>query len=144
MIEEPCLSSATLPADVSVVDVVLPHEVSAVADARRRLGVYLKRYRVARHASDDAQLVLSELLSNAIRYAPPLPGGEVRAAWWIDKAGIHVEVTDGRGDTEPVRISDPHPESIGGRGLAIVDVLTSTWDVRTAATHRTVHATVPN
>jgi len=138
------LSSATLPADVSVVDVVRPGEVAAVADARRRLGAYLTRYRVARTASDDAQLVLSELLSNAIRYAPPLPAGEVRAAWWIDKAGIHVEVTDGRGDTEPQRINDTHPESIGGRGLAIVDVLTSGWDVRTAAAHRTVHAVIPN
>ena len=138
------MSSATLPADVSVVDVVLPHEVSAVADARRRLGVYLNRYRVARAASDDALLVLSELLSNAIRYAPPLPDGEVRAAWWIDKAGTHVEVTDGRGDTEPRRVSDPHPESIGGRGLAIVDVLTTGWNVRTAAHHRTVHAVIPS
>jgi anti-sigma regulatory factor (Ser/Thr protein kinase) len=138
------LSSATLPADVSVVDVVLPHEVSAVADARRRLAAYLKRYRVVESASDDAQLVLSELLSNAIRYAPPLPAGEVRAAWWIDRAGIHVEVTDGCGETEPQRITDAHPESIGGRGLAIVDVLTSMWDVRTADTHRTVHAIIPN
>jgi anti-sigma regulatory factor (Ser/Thr protein kinase) len=138
------LSSATLPADVSIVDVVLPHEVSAVADARRRLAAYLKRYRVADTASDDAQLVLSELLSNAIRYAPALPTGEVRAAWWIDKAGIHVEVTDGCGETEPHRIDDTHPESIGGRGLAIVDILTSHWDVRTALTHRTVHAVVPS
>ena len=138
------MSSATLPADVSVVDVVLPHQVSAVADARRRLAAYLKRHRITETLCDDAQLVLSELLSNAIRYAPPLPAGEVRAAWWIDKAGIHVEVTDGRGDTEPQRISDTHPESVGGRGLAIVDVLTSTWDVRTAATHRTVHAIIPN
>jgi anti-sigma regulatory factor (Ser/Thr protein kinase) len=138
------LSSATLPADVSVVDVVLPHEVSAVADARRRLAAYLQRCRVAETAADDAQLVLSELLSNAIRYAPPLPAGEVRAAWWIDKSGIHVEVTDGRGETEPQRISDTHPESIGGRGLAIVDMLTSTWDVRTASAHRTVHAIIPS
>ena len=138
------MSSATVPADVSVVDVVLPHEVSAVADARRRLGAYLKRYRVTDTASDDAQLVLSELLSNAIRYAPPLPAGEVRAAWWIDKAGIHVEVTDGRGETEPQRISDTHPESIGGRGLAIVDVLTSGWGVRTADHQRTVHAVIPS
>ncbi|GAA1710189.1 hypothetical protein GCM10009745_67720 [Kribbella yunnanensis] len=138
------MSSATLPADVSVVDVVLPHEVSAVADARHRLAAYLKRYRVTDGACDDAQLVLSELLSNAIRYAPALPAGEVRAAWWIDKAGIHVEVTDGRGETEPQRIDDTHPESIGGRGLAIVDVLTSHWDVRTGTAHRTVHAIVPN
>ncbi|WP_112242010.1 ATP-binding protein [Kribbella monticola] len=137
------MSSATLPADVSVVDVVLPHEVSAVADARRRLAGYLKRYRVAGNALDDAQLVLSELLSNAIRYAPALPAGEVRATWWIDKAGIHLEVTDGCGDTEPRRVSEAHPESIGGRGLAIVDVLSSEWGVRTAATRRTVFAVVP-
>ena len=137
------MSSATLPADVSVVDVVLPHEVSAVADARRRLAGYLKRHRVADNARDDAQLVLSELLSNAIRYAPPLPGGEVRATWWIDKAGIHLEVVDGRGDTEPQRITDAHPESVGGRGLAIVDMLTSDWGVRTTDTRRTVHAIVP-
>ncbi|MEU4390801.1 ATP-binding protein [Kribbella sp. NPDC023855] len=137
------MSSATLPADVSVVDVVLPHEVSAVADARRRLAGYLKRHRVADNARDDAQLVLSELLSNAIRYAPPLPGGEVRATWWVDKAGIHLEVVDGRGDTEPQRITDAHPESVGGRGLAIVDMLTSEWGVRTADTRRTVHAIVP-
>ncbi|WP_433013330.1 ATP-binding protein [Kribbella sp. CA-294648] len=137
------MSSATLPADVSVVDVVLPHEVSAVADARRRLAGYLKRHRVADNARDDAQLVLSELLSNAIRYAPPLPGGEVRATWWVDKAGIHLEVVDGRGDTEPQRITDAHPESVGGRGLAIVDMLTSEWGVRTADARRTVHAIVP-
>jgi anti-sigma regulatory factor (Ser/Thr protein kinase) len=133
-----------LPADVSVVDVVLPHEVSAVADARRRLAGYLKRYRVAGNACDDAQLVLSELLSNAIRYAPALPAGEVRATWWIDKAGIHLEVTDGCGETEPRRVSEPHPESIGGRGLAIVDVLTSDWGVRTTTARRTVYAVVPS
>ncbi|GAA0932971.1 hypothetical protein GCM10009554_17790 [Kribbella koreensis] len=137
------MSSATLPADVSVVDVVLPHEVSAVADARRRLAGYLKRHRVTEHACDDAQLVLSELLSNAIRYAPPLPGGEVRAAWWIDKAGIHLEVVDGCGETEPRRIADAHPDAVGGRGLAIVDVLTSEWGVRTAQHRRTVYALVP-
>lgn len=81
------MSSATLPADVSIVDVVLPHKVSAVADARRRLAAYLERYRVAETPSDDAQLVLSELLSNAIRYAPALPparsarpGGSTRRA----------------------------------------------------------------
>lgn len=137
------MSSATLPADVSVVDVVLPHEVSAVADARRRLVGYLKRHRVTEHACDDAQLVLSELLSNAIRYAPPLPGGEVRAAWWIDKAGIHLEVVDGRGDTEPRRVVDAHPGAVGGRGLAIVDILTSEWGVRTTSARRTVYAVVP-
>lgn len=137
------MSSATMPADVSIVDVVLPHEVSAVADARRRLAGYLQRVRVAEATCDDAQLVLSELLSNAIRYAPALPSGDVRVAWWVDKAGVHLEVTDGRGETEPQRVTGAHPESIGGRGLAIVDVLTSDWGVRTTETQRTVYAVVP-
>jgi anti-sigma regulatory factor (Ser/Thr protein kinase) len=137
------LSPATMPADVTAVDVVLPHEVTAVAAARRAFAGYLKRHRVAENARNDAQLVLSEVLSNAIRYAPPLAAGEVRVAWWVDKTGIHLEVTDGRGDTEPKRITDAHPESIGGRGLAIVDVLSSDWGVRTAEDSRTVYAVVP-
>jgi anti-sigma regulatory factor (Ser/Thr protein kinase) len=138
------LSSATTPADVSSVDVVLLHQVTAVADARRALGRYLKRRRVPKNARDDAQLVLSEVLSNAIRYAPPLATGAVRVAWWVDKTGIHLEVTDGRGETEPQRITDAHPESIGGRGLAIVDVLSSEWGVRTSKDSRTVYAVVPH
>jgi anti-sigma regulatory factor (Ser/Thr protein kinase) len=125
------------------VDVVLPHEVSAVATGRRNLAGYLKRHRVKGEAREDAQLVLSELLSNAIRYAPPLPTGQVRVMWWIDKTGIHLEVTDGCGRTEPKRVADAHPESTGGRGLAIVDVLTSDWGVLTGAGTRTVYAVVP-
>ncbi|MDX6295033.1 MAG: hypothetical protein QOH50_4108 [Kribbellaceae bacterium] len=138
------MSSATTPADVSSVDVVLLHQVTAVADARRALARYLKRRRVAKPARDDAQLVLSEVLSNAIRYAPPMATGAVRVAWWVDKTGIHLEVTDGRGETEPQRITDAHPESIGGRGLAIVDVLSSDWGVRTSEDTRTVYAVVPH
>jgi len=86
------LSSATLPADVSVVDVVLPHEVSAVADARRRLAAYLKRYRVTDSARDDAQLVLSELLSNAIRYAPPTLTSSVTSGQ-VNPSGPHHSAT---------------------------------------------------
>jgi anti-sigma regulatory factor (Ser/Thr protein kinase) len=137
------LSPTTLAADVSVVDVALPHKVSAVADARRGLAAYLKRRAVSVEARDDAQLVLTELLSNAIRHASPLAAGEVRAAWWLDKAGIHLEVTDGGGDTDPRRITDAHPESIGGRGLAIVEILTAEWGVRRGDSSRTVYAVVP-
>lgn len=137
------MSAVPVPTDVASVDVSLPHEVSAVATGRRRLAGYLQRHRVKGEARDDAQLVLSELLSNAIRYAPPLPTGKVRVMWWLDKAGIHLEVTDGCGRTEPQRISDAHPESTGGRGLAIVEVLTSEWGVLTGQSSRTVYAVVP-
>jgi hypothetical protein len=61
----------------------------------------------------------------------------------VDKAGIHLEVTDGCGDTEPQRVADAHPESLGGRGHAIVEVLSSTWGVRPGDGTRTVYAVVP-
>lgn len=137
------MSPATLRADLSSVDVALPHEVSAVADARRDLDHYLRRRRVPTERRHDARLVLSELISNAIRHAPPLAAGNLRVSWWLDRSGIHLEVTDGRGSTEPRQITDAHPESIGGRGLAIVTVLTSSWGVRGDENSRTVHAVVP-
>jgi len=138
------VSSATLPADVKSVEVVLPHDVSAVADARRGLNDYLRRYQVPVERRDDARLVLSELLSNAIRYAPPLATGNLRVAWWVDPRGIHIEVTDGCGETEPQHITGADPESIGGRGLAIVTVLTSRWGVRQQEGSRTVFAALPH
>jgi len=128
---------------VSGVDVVLPHKVSAVADARRGLAAYLKRRAVSVEARDDAQLVLTELLSNAIRHAWPLAAGEVRAAWWLDQAGIHLEVTDGGSDTDPRRITDAHPESIGGRGLAIVDGTGLQWGAERHARGKTVWVQAP-
>ena len=137
------MSSATLP-DVRSVEVVLPHDVSAVADARRGLNDYLRRYEVPAERRDDARLVLSELLSNAIRYAPPLAAGDLRASWWVDPGGIHIEVTDGCGETEPQHITGAGPESIGGRGLAIVTVLTSSWGVRQRDGRRTVFAVLPH
>lgn len=138
------MSSATLPADVRSVEVVLPHDVSAVADARRGLNDYLRRHQVPVDRCDDARLVLSELLSNAIRYAPPLAAGNLRVGWWIDPRGIHVEVTDGCGETEPQHITGADPESIGGRGLAIVTILTSSWGVHSEEGARTVFAVLPH
>lgn len=138
------MSSVALPADVRSVEVVLPHNVSAVSDARRGLNDYLRRYEVPVDRRDDARLVLSELLSNAIRYAPPLSSGDLRVSWWLDPRGVHIEVTDGCGETEPQHITGADPEALGGRGLAIVTVLTSSWGVRQRDGSRTVFAVLPH
>lgn len=137
------MSSAILPADRTSVDVALPHEVSAVAAARRDLDGYLLRRGVGPDHRHDARLVLSELISNAIRHAPPLATGNLRVSWWVDRASVHLEVTDGCGATEPHQVTDAHPESLGGRGLAIVSGLTSQWGVRGDSDSRTVYAVVP-
>ena len=40
-------------------------------------------------------------------------------------------------------MNEVHPEAIGGRGLAIVTVLTSSWGVRMDGSDRTVYAVLP-
>ncbi|MFB7515714.1 ATP-binding protein [Streptomyces sp. NPDC056144] len=99
----------------------------------------LYRSGVAESVVDDAVLILSELLSNAWRYAQPLGRpehgeGDVRAAWRVDPSGgLRVEVTDGGGPTRPVP-STPSVTAHGGRGLNIIGALAQDWGVRDSAT----------
>ena len=118
----------------------LPHEVSAVRTARNALERYLYAHDVEADPRHDARLVLSELISNAIRHAPPTTSGGLTVNWGVDERNIYIEVTDGRGPTEPQQVSQAHPEAIGGRGLAIVDTLTSSWGVHHDTGDRTVYA----
>jgi anti-sigma regulatory factor (Ser/Thr protein kinase) len=137
------VSSVTLPRRVRPVALSLPHEVSAVRSARSALDHYLRAYRVEPERRHDARLVLTELISNAIRHAPPLASGELDVRWGLDDENVYLEVTDGRGTSEPQQVSEVHPESVGGRGLAIVTVLTSSWGVRLDGTARAVYAVLP-
>jgi anti-sigma regulatory factor (Ser/Thr protein kinase) len=134
------VSHATLPRRVRSAGLTLPHDVSAVGAARRALDGYLRDHAIDSDRQYDARLVLTELISNAIRHAPPRATGDLDVAWGLDRRHIYLEVTDGKGSTEPQQVPAAHPESIGGRGLAIVSVLTSTWGVRLDDSGRTVYA----
>jgi len=90
----------------------------------------------------DAALVLSELLSNAIRHARPLPGALVQASWALCEESLTVSVRDGGGHTLP-HAGHPSPFSLGGRGLAIVECLASTWGVQDSTGGVTVWAILP-
>ena len=76
----------------------------------------------------DAALVVSELLSNAIRHAAPLPGAKVRVAWTLNDDALRVAVSDAGGGPLP-RITQASPAAPGGRGLGIVETLSSCWGV---------------
>ncbi|MFD0656951.1 ATP-binding protein [Thermocatellispora tengchongensis] len=109
--------------------VMLPYELSSVAVARQRLCSDLEKWGVYEAAIDDAVLVVSELLSNALRHAHPLPSGGVGVAWrWTD-GHVEVAVSDGGAATEP-RAGRPTLSSLGGRGLGIVEFLAESWGVR--------------
>lgn len=122
----------------------LPHEVSAVRTARNALEDYLHDHGVEADSRHDARLVLSELISNAIRHAPPAESGGLEVSWGVDERNVYIEVIDGRGPTEPQQVSRPHPEAIGGRGLAIVSTLASSWGMRHEGGNRVVYAVLPH
>nr|WP_093782955.1 ATP-binding protein [Actinacidiphila guanduensis] len=140
----------------------LPHGPTGVADARRRLRTDLCAQGVPDPVTDDAVLIVSELISNSCRHARPLgasteggrdPAGAqapadsfeagIRAAWSVGEDGLLVlEVTDGGGSTRP-RPASPSLTAHGGRGLGIVAKLALRWGVRDAPGEVTVWAVLP-
>jgi anti-sigma regulatory factor (Ser/Thr protein kinase) len=75
----------------------------------------------------DAELALSELLTNAVRESAALPSRPgVRVRLLADPGQLMVEVLD-RAPGRPVRMA-PALDEPGGRGLATVEALAHRWD----------------
>ncbi|WP_367180030.1 ATP-binding protein [uncultured Phycicoccus sp.] len=89
----------------------------------------------------EAEMVASELLTNAVRHARPLSDGTIRVRWKIRAEVVEVEVTDGGGATVP----KPAPRTVwlsSGRGLRIVRSLAHEWGVTEDRTGNVVWATL--
>ncbi|NKZ04930.1 ATP-binding protein [Actinomadura latina] len=108
---------------------MLPHAPSSVAVARRRLSSELAGSGVYESVVDDASVIVSELISNALRHARPLPSGQVKLCWLRRGDLLELEVSDGGAMTEPRR-GPGTLSSLGGRGLGIVEALSDGWGVR--------------
>ncbi|MHB1596978.1 MAG: ATP-binding protein [Streptosporangiaceae bacterium] len=107
----------------------LPCAPASVAVARRALTGELRAAGVTDTAIGDAALVMSELLSNAILHAYPLPGERVLAAWVVGIESVELAVSDGGSPTMP-QAGQPSEFAVGGRGLGIVAHLSQDWGVR--------------
>ena len=71
---------------------------------------------------DDARLLVSELVANAVTYST---GGVIRLALLSMPGAVRVEVTnEGAWRYEPVLVP---ASSVSGRGLRIVDQVASRW-----------------
>ena len=79
----------------------------------------------------DAELVLTELLTNALKHGRPSLHHEVEVGWCLLEAGVRVCVGDS-GTVAQIAWDHANPDSEGGRGLAIVDALCETWSVELA------------
>jgi anti-sigma regulatory factor (Ser/Thr protein kinase) len=121
---------------------LLPFAASSVGAARRRLMSDLMSADIYDSAVCDVALVISELLSNALRHAAPLPRSKIRIAWRIDADSVRVSVSDGGGLTVP-ELGEPTPGATGGRGLRIVEKLSRRWGTSASDEGTTVWAEVP-
>ena len=124
------------------VGVSVPHERTGVRIARHAFADQLEAAGVPPEDRDDAMLVLSELVSNAVKHAAPLPTGEITVRWEVRDDLLHIEITDGGGGTRP-HPSAPLLSALGGRGLDIVRTVSSQWGVTEDHDTVTVWAEVP-
>jgi serine/threonine-protein kinase RsbW len=128
-------------ADSIVCTVRAPHEPASVGKIRREVVADLQTRDLPDELVDEAEIVASELLTNAVRHARPLSDGTIRVRWKIRHEVVEVEVTDGGGDTVP----HPAPRTVwlsSGRGLRIVRALAHEWGVTEDRTGTVVWATL--
>jgi anti-sigma regulatory factor (Ser/Thr protein kinase) len=127
---------------VGVTSVTVPHERYGVSMARHAFADNLAAVGVPEDDRDDAMLVLSELVSNAVKHAAALPSGEVRVRWSIRADVLHLEITDGGAATRPYAVVAA-VSALGGRGLDIVRTICRQWGVTEEPDAVTVWADVP-
>jgi PAS domain S-box-containing protein len=114
--------------------VLRPESVAAVRAAAR---TFLAEHEVDDDTRDDVLLVVSELVTNAIRYGrPPL-----RAALRVTDRDVVIEVADAE-QRLPTAIREFDPAGASGRGLLMVEALGGRWGVRPTGLGKSVWCTV--
>ncbi|MGW4566764.1 ATP-binding protein [Streptomyces sp. NPDC004561] len=115
--------------------------VSSIADARDAVATLLARARPApvRRSVQDAQLVVSELVTNAAKHAPGPCGLHLELP--AGARALRITVTDT--SAEPPRPRPPDPGRVGGHGLHLVAMLAGNLEVTWPGHGKRVTATVP-
>ncbi|MCU1365127.1 MAG: ATP-binding protein [Ilumatobacteraceae bacterium] len=101
----------------------LTHDVEAPRVGRRFVTSVLAKWGIASGAVERAQLLVSELISNAVLHG----AGPVRLMLAEVEGGrsVRIEVCN-RGSGQP-RMRVAHPDDLSGRGLQLVDQLSRGW-----------------
>jgi len=108
---------------------LLPFAASSAGIARRRMVSDLVAAGIYEAAISDAALVVSELFSNALRHARPLPGATIRVGWQLGAGAVRISVKDGGAPTLP-ELGEFSQDTTRGRGLRIVARLSRHWGTR--------------
>ncbi|MFJ9380012.1 ATP-binding protein [Streptomyces sp. NPDC101455] len=110
----------------------LPRCHRSVPRARAALLAVLAGWGADQEVLSNAELVLSELVTNALRV--PVPSDRqvgVRIVRAVDEGMLRLEVSDPGAGTPELR--EPGDEETGGRGLLLVEALAHRWGVEKRA-----------
>jgi serine/threonine-protein kinase RsbW len=135
------MTQSSAPAAAGPVDLTLPFAAESAHVARDQLLSWMTHLSISAEERDDARLVVSELIGNSVRHAQPLADGTVQVTWAAGPRGLDIAVTDGGARTTPERI-EASVSDVSGRGLSIVESLSTRWWVETSRSRTTVHALV--
>lgn len=124
------------------VSLTLPFATESAAVVRNALVSWMIQRGSDEEYVDDARQVVSELVGNAVRHAKPLDPGVMLVDWREQGDSLDLAVSDGGSLTIPQQRA-PSPDSVEGRGLAIVAALAQRWWFEDDGNRSTVHALLP-
>lgn len=110
-------------------------ELPRVREMRQATKTFLSQHGVPGATIEDAELVVSELVTNAIQHG----GGEVGFAISASHGSVRISVADA--SAAPARPRRVDADSESGRGLTLVTFIVDRWSVSADGT--TVHCTIP-
>lgn len=114
------------------------HEPTSAGVVRRRLADDLTAAGVGADVIEEVVLVASELVGNAIRHTSAESGQPLDVTW--DRQGDDLVVAVSDGSRLIPRRRDARVDTTGGRGLAIVEAIASSWGVSPTPTGKRVWA----
>ena len=120
----------------------IPFSAESARRVREALTSWLSSLGSDPDVVDDARLIATELVGNAVRHATPLRNGTVLVRWQEEDSALALSVCDGGGPTQPEAV-DAAPDDVHGRGLRIVDALSGKWWVERSSRRRIVHVRLP-
>ena len=112
----------TFPRDV----IKLPFETSTPSIARTKLAGFLTVNQAPSEAIDNALIVISEMIANAVCHGAPTPDGKIEISWSIRNGLLEISVYDA-GQAAALTPVDFDEDSLSGRGLSIISRIADRW-----------------
>ena len=131
--------------DVIAANLELSLAPIATAPARARAAVseWLQPHCSDAVVFEVAQLLTSELVTNAVRHASLRAGQALHLRARMEEAVVHLEVWDGGTEGTVARRHPDRNEAVGGFGLELVARLAGDWGVERDARGTTVWLDLP-